>query len=127
MVQKFKIASLVSYFFIFIMGSMIAMPFGCILLLSFLDFSVLKYTIFGIVGIIILLYNLNRKASNIKIAIDILVFLLLLYPIMNRLFLFPMNFFNHPTFYIPLGLFISFYLISIFFEFKNFRTANINS
>ncbi|KFC22727.1 hypothetical protein SAMN04488097_3247 [Epilithonimonas lactis] len=127
MVQKFKIASLLSYFFIFIMGSMIAMPFGCILLLSFLDFSVLKYTIFGIVGIIILFYNLNRKTTNIKIIIDVLVFLLLLYPIMNRLFLFSMSFLNHPTFYIPLGLFISFYLISIFFEFKNLRTININS
>ena len=127
MVQKLKIASLISYFFIFIMGSMIAMPFVCILFFSLFDFNDLKYTIFGIIGIIFFFFNLNRKTSNIKITIDVLVFLFLLYPIMNRLLLFPMNFFNHPTFYIPLGLFISFYLISIFFELKNLRTTNINS
>lgn len=127
MARKIRIISLISYFFIFLMGSMIAMPFGCIILLSFLDFQVFKYSIFAVVGIILIFVYLNAMSSKKAFIFNSISFFLLLYPIINRIILFPRSTFNYPFFYIPFVLFVLGYLTSLFFEFNALRNNTSKS
>lgn len=121
MIKNCRIISLISYFFIFLMGSMIAIPLGLILIFSFFDLNDLKWTIYGILGLVFLIFTLNRKITETIFALNILSFILLLIPIGNRLILYSWKWFNFPLFYIPLSLFIIFYTLSLILEYQNLK------
>ncbi|GEM_PF-4704992 len=118
MTKKIRTVALISYFFIFLKGSMIKMPLGSILFLSIFDLTTLKWTIYGIIGFILEITNLNMKPNRITYFLSLLSFILLLIPIINRLLMFSWDWFNYPLFYIPLSIFLICHFVAIIFEFK---------
>lgn len=116
MSKKLRIFALISYFFIFFMGSMIAMPLFSILLFSFFDIEMIQWTFYAIIGLSLLLFNNTKINDKDRFLLNITSFILLLMPIIDRLLTFEWHWFNFPMFYVPLILFIIFYLMSLYFQ-----------
>lgn len=103
------------------------MSLGLIMLFSLSDLNDLKWTVYGIIGFLIVIINMNYKISKKSLIINFLSFILLLMPFTNRLYRFSSDWFNFPLFYVPLLLFITLYLTSLFFDFKELeKTSNVN-
>jgi hypothetical protein len=105
------------------MGSMMAIPLGFLLFASFFDLDTLKWTIYGIIGLALVTYSMNKKSTKTIFFLNFLSLIFLLIPICNRLMLFSWDKFNFPLFYIPLLIFIICYLLSLIIECKHLKKS----
>ncbi|NRS92480.1 hypothetical protein HNQ03_001555 [Chryseobacterium sp. 16F] len=106
MINFLRYFGLISYSLIILNGSMIALPFFFWLLFTIFDFGNIDqlFAIFALVGIIL---NFTKLKNYVPIAL--ISFILMLSPILSRLYQVPNHLFNYNGFKIPLLLyFISF-------------------
>ena len=124
MSKKLRISALISYFFIFFMGSMIAMPLFSILIFSFFDLEMFQWTFYAIIGLTLLLFNYTKINKRNRFLLNITAFVLLLMTIIDRLLTFEWHWFNFPMFYVPFILFIIFYLMSLYFQIREINKSS---
>ena len=102
--------SIISYLAIILSGQMIGLPFILWLVFTIFDFGNIDQ-IFAILGLIGL--GLSFSKLKDKFLIIIISFILMLSPIVSRLYQVRIEKFNYLTFQIPFSIFISTYLIFI--------------
>ncbi|WP_228377105.1 hypothetical protein [Chryseobacterium sp. FH2] len=118
----FKIISLTSYCFIFLMGMMIPLPFLIWLIVTLFSFGNIDQ-VFAILGIAGIILNLVKwKDSYGK---SIISFILMISPIISRLIQVSFEKFHYLGFEIPLVIFIVTYIIFIVLQIKIRRAGNI--
>ena len=125
--KVFRVIALLSYCFIMINGEMISFPFFLFLAISiFLGEDILAKAsaLIGIIGIILLL---TQKQTKRTLLIEALALIMLILPIVERLTSVPINLFNYSTFIFPSISFIVFYILSVFFSYKEFKSNKIST
>ncbi|MGB6269785.1 MAG: hypothetical protein WBF67_12330 [Olleya sp.] len=121
--KTLKIAAIVCYALIMLQGSMIALPFGFWLVFTAFEFDNPEqfYALLGVVGLVFTFYN--HATRNIKLKLESLAFLLLITPILRRLFSIPIKAFNYPSFIIPTTLFVVLYWLAVLLKPKPQKTT----
>lgn len=117
-----KLISIVSYFLIILMGSMIGLPFFIWLLFTLFDFGNIDqlFAFLAVIGLTITFINRNRNRNLTILLIDIICFLLLASPLVRRMTAIPIEKFNYLAFIIPTILFVLFYIVSIYFSVRQY-------
>jgi hypothetical protein len=120
MKETTRTISIISYLVIILAGEMIGLPFILWLVFTIFDFGNIDqiFAIFGIIGIVL---NLSKWKN--KILVTIISFILMLSPLISRLFQVEMGKFNYLAFQIPLTIFIVTYLIFIIINIKEKKTT----
>lgn len=115
--------SIISYLFIFLQGSMIILPFGCLLVTGIFDAEpIMKFFIaLADITLLFLLIISNKKRRNSTLFLELLSFILLLLPLIHLLLSFSFKWFNYFLFLFPTACFIILFLLSIFLRERNFR------
>ena len=115
--------SIVCYSFIFIRGMIIAMPFILVLTLGILDaYPITRiFLILADLGLIFLAVSSFRKKTGLTIALQAIVYFMLLSPLVWTLATFPLSMFDYSLFYLPLGGFVVFYPLSVLFSWLEYR------
>lgn len=118
--KTFKVISIVSYLLIILMGQMIGIPFFWFLLLALFDFGSIDqlFAFFAVIGLTISFITMNSPRTNKVLLLDILSFALLASAIIRRLTAVPIELFNYLTFILPTIIFAVFYIVSIYFSFR---------
>ena len=124
-VKKYKIAkliSIVSYLLIILMGSMIGLPFFMWLIFTLFDFGNVDqlFAFLGVVGLTISFVIFNSTRTYKVLLLDIISFMLLAIPLIRRLTAIPIEKFNYLAFIIPTTIFLLFYIIAVFFSFRQY-------
>lgn len=122
--KTFKIAAIVSYLLIFLMGDMIGFPIFCwLILITAVDFGSTDqiFAMFAIAGIIISFRTLNSIRTLKIVLLDVFCFVLLASPLIRRMAVVPLEKFNYWAFTIPTTLFIVLYLLSIYFSVRQYN------
>lgn len=119
----FKIAAIISYLLIFLMGDMIALPFFCWLLFVSFDFGNLDqiFAVLAVVGLIISFATRNSSRTLKILLLDISVFVLLSSPLVRRMAVVPLEKFNYLAFTIPTTCFVLLYFVSICFSVRQYQ------
>lgn len=113
-------ASILAYFFIFLKGQMILLPFGLLLFTGLFEGeSLTRILIFfaDISLIILLIFSFGEKTKK-KLFIEIVIYLILLAPLIKIFVSFPFEMFNYFLFVFPSICFILLYPLSIFLAYK---------
>jgi len=106
-----KALLLAAYALIILMGQIIGLPFFIWLIATLFDFGNPEqgYAFLGVVGLI-LVFTSYWNSRWIKL----LSFILMLSPILKRLYETPIEKFNYLAFQVPLAVFVIIYLVLIF-------------
>lgn len=110
-----KIVSIISFCLIILNGSMICMPFLLYLIISVFNVGEISQTItsiIGICGLILVFKEFGEKVTLKRVLKDLLAFMFLIIPLIERLNSIPIKLFDYLTFKIPIILFLVLYLIS---------------
>jgi hypothetical protein len=107
--------SIVCYLFIFIQGMMIALPFIFVLTFGILyaEPSAALFMILADLGLILLAILSFKKKTKVRIALECVVYLMLLSPLIRLLVIFPLQMFEYPLFIVPFGGFMILYPLSV--------------
>jgi hypothetical protein len=119
-----KMLSILTYCLIMLKGEMISLPFIFFLSISlFADFGSLRQlsAILAFVGLISTIILTGRQKTKRTLLLEIIVFILLLFPLLERMTSAPISLFNYTAFIMPGISFIILYILSLFFSYKNFR------
>lgn len=110
--------SIVCYLFIFIKGMIIAFPFILVLAFGIPNaYPVTRiFLILADLGLIYLAVSGFTKKTRAAIALQILVYFLLLSPLVWTLATFPWSMFDYALFYLPFGGFVLLYPLSVLFS-----------
>jgi hypothetical protein len=115
--------SIVCYLFIFIQGMMIALPF-----IFFLTFGIVYadpreriFIILANLGLILLAILSFYKKTKVRIALECLVYLVLLSPLIRLAVIFPVQTLEFPLFFIPFGGFVLLYPLSVLSSYLEYR------
>jgi hypothetical protein len=121
--NRFKILSILSYGFIMLRGEMIALPFFLFLIFSLFEIGTLKQgsAILAFIGLISVGNLTVLKLTKWTLLLEIIAFILLFMPLLDRLTDVPIKLFFYVSFIIPFIGFIVFYTISLFFSFKELK------
>jgi hypothetical protein len=124
-----RIAAIISYLFIFLPGSMILVPFGCLLVDGLISGEpIMKVLILlADLSIVFWLYTSSKPKTIFKLALEILFIVLLLLPIIKILMDWPLNIFNYFLFIAPFVSFIFFSMVSLIITISKLRTNNISN
>ena len=108
------------------MGSMLAIPFFVWLIFTSFDFGNFDqiFALLAVIGLIINFVNRDKVRTMNILLLDILSFMLLVSPIVRRISVVPIEKFNYLLFTVPTTIFITFYLISIYFSYKLLKRNN---
>ena len=118
-----RIISIIAYLLIFLQGSMILVPLGCLLAMG-------VFTAGPIMRILILLADISlvalfilsfRKWSKTKLVIEIVCYILLLLPLLKILSSFPIEMFNYFLFWFPFAVFVVLFPLSIVLSYRNYK------
>lgn len=118
-----RIISIIAYLLIFLQGSMILVPLGCLLAMG-------VFTAEPIMRILILLADISlvalfilsfRKWSKTKLVIEIVCYILLLLPLLKILSSFPIEMFNYFLFWFPFAVFVVLFPLSIVLSYRNYK------
>ena len=115
-----KAFALASYLLILLPGWMIALPLGLNLLFWCVEpgVSLRLCAIAGIAGLFAIIFNRNIFYN--KLYIDIIGFILLNFPLVNRLAVFPEKLSNFKGFYIPAISFIILFVGYLIIKYRKF-------
>ena len=108
--NKLKLASLISYSLIILMGHIIGIPFFVWLIYHSINFGSIDqfYAICGITGLLLNFTNYIEFKW-----VRLMSFVLMLIPIASRLYHVPLYKFNYLSFHIPLAIFVVAYIVFI--------------
>ena len=115
--------SIMAYFFIFLQGSMILIPFGCLLLFGLFDAEPLTRIFIALadIALITLLIISFREKTKTTLIIEAFSYLVLLVPLIRIFVSFPFVMFNYFLFLFPSACFIILYPLSVFISYRNYR------
>jgi hypothetical protein len=118
----FKLISIASYLFIIMMGQMIGLPFIFWLAFTLFDFGNIDqlFSLLAIIGLIISLMTFNWIRTYKIMLLDIVCFLLLVSPLVQRVMVVRVGFFNYLAFIIPTAIFCLCYIVSVYYSVKLF-------
>jgi hypothetical protein len=107
--------SIACYFFIFIQGMMIAMPFVFVLTFGivFAEPKARLFIILADLGLILLAILGFKSKTKVRIALECIVYLMLLAPLIRLLVVFPLQMFKSPLFIFPFVGFVILYPLSV--------------
>lgn len=116
MAPLFRLISIIAYFFTFLQGSMILLPFVLMLLTGVFTAEPLMKILIGLadIALLALLINSFYKRTKWTPIFEIIVFVVLLLPLLKIFFSFPFHWFNYFLFLFPAGCFVVFFPLSIF-------------
>jgi hypothetical protein len=118
--SSFRIVSILAYCFIILTGEFIGMPLIFVIAGDLFDLGTKMQAsaIFAFIGLItIAILNLFSK-TGWTFFIEVISFVFLLLPLIVRLTSMPISLFNYGEFIFPAGIFIIFYLLSLFFSYR---------
>jgi hypothetical protein len=109
-----------SYLFIFLPSSMILLPFGCLLVSGlFTAEPLIRFLLFlADVALVTLLVCSSKPYSKTRLIIEVGAFFLLILPLLLLLISFSLEWFNYWLFWLPVGVFIVVFPVSIY---QNYR------
>ena len=115
--------SILCYSFIFVQGLIIAVPFILVLILGIPDaYPVTRiFLLLADLGLIFLTISSFRKKTGLTIALQAIVYFMLLSPLVWTLATFPLSMFDYSLFYLPLGGFVVLYPVSVLFSWLEYR------
>lgn len=112
--------AILSYFFIFLPGSMILIPFGLLLLAGLFTAEPLLRVLLGLadIALITIFIYSYKPYSRTRLLIEIGSFITLILPLALMLINFSWDWFNYWLFWIPLVIFTISFPISIYQTYK---------
>lgn len=112
--------SIISYFLIFLQGSMILLPFGMLVLTGVFTAEPLMKILFGLadLALVTLLISSFRKRTKWTVPIEVICFLCLLLPLLNIFISFSFQWFNYFLFLFPASCFIILFPLSIYLGYR---------
>ena len=118
--------AIIAYFFIFLQGSMILIPFGLLLVTGLFEAEPIMRVLIVLadISLIALMIISFKEKSRITLAIEIIAYFLLLLPILKIFFSFPFDRFNYFLFLFPTTCFLFLFPISIFLNYRKDRIFN---
>jgi hypothetical protein len=116
MAPLFRTISIIAYFFIFLQGSMILLPFGLLLLTGLFTAEPLMRVLIVLadIALLVLLIKSFYERTKWTTLIEVIVFFVLLLPLLKIFTSFSFEWFNYFLFLFPVGCFIFFFPLSIF-------------
>lgn len=125
--KTFKLIAIIAYLLIILMGDMIGLPFFFWLLFTLLDFGNIDqlFAFFGVIGLVISVITFKSTRTLKVLLIDIICFVLLASPLIRRMSVVPLEKFNYLAFILPTAIFGLFFMISLYYSFRqNFNHRN---
>lgn len=118
-----RIISIVCYSFIFLQGSMIVMPVIIVFTLGITDGdpATRLLRILADLALITLAIISFMDKSKVTIALELIIFFLLLSPLIQVLLIFPFRMFASPLFIGPFVGFVILYPLSLLFSYLDYR------
>ena len=120
-----RLFSIIAYFFIFLQGSMILLPF-CLLLINgpFSGEPIMRILILlADISLIVLFIFCFKKVTRVNLIVDIVAFILLLLPLIKIFTSFPFEMFNYFLFIFPAICFIILFVLSIVLSYRGYRKS----
>jgi|GEM_PF-5051227 len=113
--SKLRIISIICYLFIFLEGMFVPIPFILVLTLGVLDQEpagtfFLLLTDLGLVTLVVLRF---MKRARLRIALECIIYFMLLAPLVRVLVIFPLTTFAYALFWVPFAGFAILYPLSI--------------
>ena len=114
--------SIFCYFFIFLQGSMILLPFGSLLISGLFEAEPLTriFIASADVTLIALLLLSFKKRTKATLILEGVAYLILLLPLLRIFLLFSFEWFNYFLFLFPTGCFLILYPISVFQSYRKY-------
>jgi hypothetical protein len=102
---------------------MIAFPFILVLTIGIPDAEprTRLYMILADLGLILLAILSFKKKTKGRIALECVIYLMLLSPLLRMLAIFPIQMFEYPLFIVPFGGFVMLYPLSVLSSWLEFR------
>jgi hypothetical protein len=112
--------SMLAYFSIILKGMIIGIPFILFLFFTLFEWGTKTQVavLFAFIGLISLVALRKRPKTTRTLLIEIIVFILLLLPILERITSVPISLFNYAAFIIPAISFIILYPLSLLFSYR---------
>jgi hypothetical protein len=119
----FRILSIICYLLIFIPGWMMAFPFILVLTMGVADAKPTErlLLILADLALIVLAILCFKKKTKLRMALDCLMFPLLLSPLVWMLASFPLDSFDSPLFFVPFAGFAMLYPLSTILSFLQYK------
>ncbi len=118
--------AIIAYFFIFLQGSMILIPFGLFLVAGLFEAEPIMRGLIALadISLIALMIVSFKEKSKLTLVIEIIAYIILLLPILIIFFSSPFNRFNYFLFLFPAICFLLLFPISIFLAYRNNKIFN---
>jgi hypothetical protein len=115
--------SIISYFFIFLQGTIIQLPFVCLLFSGLFEGEPLTrvFVILADIGLVMLLILSFREKTKLSLIIEAIIYFILLLPLLSIFVRFSFEWFNYFLFLFPLSCFIILYPLSVFFSYQEYK------
>jgi hypothetical protein len=123
-----RILSIIAYLLIFLQGSIILIPFGCLLVTGVFTAEPIMKILLGLadISLIVLLIVSLYKRTRWTVFIELVSFFVLLLPLLKIFLSFSFVWFNYFLFLFPLSCFIVFFPLSIFIEQRKYNRDTQN-
>ncbi len=117
--------SIIAYFFIFIQGSMVPVPFVLFLVAGLRSIEPLTgvFIVIADITLLTLLFIAVFKRSKTRLIIEAAAFVFLLLPLIRIVFYFPFSMFNSLWFLFPFGCFIILYPWSVVRSYRKYKNS----
>jgi hypothetical protein len=121
--SKLRILSIICYLLIFIPGWMMAFPFILVLTIGVADAKPTErlLLILADVALILLAIFSFKKKTKLRMALECVIFPLLLAPLIWMLASFPLDSFDSPLFLVPFAGFAMLYPLSVISSFLQYK------
>ena len=118
--------AILAYFFIFLQGMLIKIPFGLLLMSGLFEAEPLTRVFIALTDIflIILLIVSFKEKSKWTLSVEIISYFVLLLPLMRIFTSFPFDMFNYFSFLFPAICFALLYPLSVYFSYRAFKKTN---
>ena len=121
--SSLRILSIICYLFIFLQGMMIALPFILVLTFGILDAEPTKrfFLLLADLGLVLLAILSFKKKTRLTIALECIIYFMLLLPLVWTLAVFPLAMFEYSLFFVPFAGFVILYPLSLLFSCLEYR------
>lgn len=119
----FRSASILAYFFIFLQGQMILLPFGLLLFAGLFEGETLIRILIALADIsliTLLIFSFGGKTKK-KLFIELIIYFILLAPLVKIFVSFPFEMFNYFLFIFPAVCFILLYPLSLIINYRHIK------
>jgi len=118
--NAFRILGIISYMLIFLQGMLTGLYFGFYLLIALFLFGSPEqfYALLAAGGLFLSIWLSRARRTARSFWLEVLAFILLTAPLDWKLITGPIGMFNYPAFTLPAFLFVLFYMISLFFSYR---------